>query len=338
LSTGDSQERHNVVVPLSPALVGHRRSTTTAPPRAPTPDRADEGKPPARTPSPPDAHAAPGTTGAPGVAPTSHAGASTGSSTAHRVPLADDDFAPPRRRRGWIRAIALLMVLLVVGAAGTGIGYHFWYESTYFVVTDNAQVNGDLVQVGSLNPGRIVATRFEVGQPVQAGQEMAVVRIPQELSMPMGGTMVLEEPSAGDRLASVRAPFTGLVVARLSHVGGTVSAGQPIYAIVDPNRVWIRANIEETKVGRLQSGQAVDVYVDVLGQTFEGRVMAITPASTATFTLLPSQNASGNFVKVTQLVPVKIQVNPAGQMLPLGTSATVRIKVREPGGGVPWQP
>ena len=89
---------------------------------------------------------------------------------------------------------------------------------------------------------------------------------------------------------------------------------------------------------RLQSGQAVDVYVDALSQSFEGRVMAITPASAATFSLLPSQNASGNFVKVTQLVPVKIQVNTGGQVLPLGTSATVRIKVREPGGGLPWEP
>jgi multidrug resistance efflux pump len=242
------------------------------------------------------------------------------------------------RRGGLVRALALLVVLLVVGGVGTVVGYHFWYESTYFVVTDNAQVTGDLIQVGSLNAGRIVATRFEVGQPIQAGQEMAVIRIPQELDMPMGGTMVLEEPSAGDRLASVRAPFSGLVVARLSHVGGTVSAGQPIYAIVDPNRVWIRANIEETKLARVVPGQAVDVYMDALGYAFEGRVMAITPASAATFSLLPSQNASGNFVKVTQLVPIKIQVSTSGQMLPLGTSATVRIKVREPGGGVPWEP
>ena len=132
--------------------------------------------------------------------------------------------------------------------------------------------------------------------------------------------------------------FTGIVVARLSHVGGTVAAGQPIYSLVDPSRVWIKANIEETKLARLQPGQPVDVYVDALGYHFEGRVMAITPASAATFSLLPSQNASGNFVKVTQLVPVKIEVNAAGATLPLGTSATVRIKVREPGGGVPWQP
>ena len=156
--------------------------------------------------------------------------------------------------------------------------------------------------------------------------------------MPMGGTMVREEPAAGDRLASVRAPFSGVIVARLSHVGGTVAAGQPIYSMVDPNRVWIRANIEETKLARLRAGQEVSVHVDALGHALNGRVAAITPASAATFSLLPSQNASGNFVKVTQLVPVKILVESAGEVLPLGTSATVRIKVREPGGGVPWEP
>ncbi len=256
----------------------------------------------------------------------------------HRVTAIDDELMQPRRRRGWGRILGLLIVLLVVGAVGTGAGYHYWYESTYFVVTDNASVTGDLVQVGSLNAGRIVAARLEVGQAVQTGQELAVIRIPQELEMPMGGTMVLEEPSSGDRLASVRSPLSGLVVARSSHVGGTVSAGQPIYSLVDPNRVWIKANIEETKLNRLQAGQMVDVYVDALGYTFPGRVTAITPASAATFSLLPSQNASGNFVKVTQLVPVKIQVDTGGMLLPLGTSATVRIKVREPGGGVPWNP
>jgi hypothetical protein len=335
VSTGDTpttHARHIVVVTPLPVFAGHRRSTTTAPTRAPTPDRAGQGQPPARGPTPTDTPAAPSPAGAAGAA--THASSGPG----RHISLPDEELPAPRRRRGLVRALALLVVLLVVGAAGTAVGYHFWYESTYFVVTDNAQVTGDLIQVGSLNAGRIVAARFEVGQPVQFGQEMAVIRIPQEVGMPMGGTMVLEEPAAGDRLASVRAPFSGMVVARLSHVGGTVSAGQPIYAIVDPNRVWIRANIEETKLARVQPGQSVDVYMDALGYSFEGRVMAITPASAATFSLLPSQNASGNFVKVTQLVPIKIQVNTGGQVLPLGTSATVRIKVREPGGGVPWEP
>lgn len=274
----------------------------------------------------------------PANAPATGPTASASAAQPHRQPAPIDELPPPPRRRGWARAIALLAVLLVVGVVGSAIGFHFWYEGTYFVVTDNAQVTGDLIQVGSLNAGRIVAARFEVGQAVQAGQEMAVIRIPQELDMAMGGTIVLEEPSAGDRLASVRAPFSGVVVARLSHVGGTVAAGQPIYSVVDPNGVWIKANIEETKLARLQAGQVVDVHVDALGHGVVGRVAAITPASAATFSLLPSQNASGNFVKVTQLVPIKIQVDPAGQILPLGTSATVRIKVREPDGGVPWNP
>jgi multidrug resistance efflux pump len=232
------------------------------------------------------------------------------------------------------------VVLLVVGTASTFIGYHFWYESTYFVVTDNAQVTGDLIQVGSLNAGRIVAARFEVGQQVQAGQEMAIIRIPQEVEMPMGGTMVLEEPAAGDRLAAVRAPFTGVVVARLSHVGGTVAAGQPIYSLVDPRQVWIRANIEEAQAWRVEIGQQAEIHVDALNRNFVGQVDAITPASAATFSLLPANNASGNFTKVTQYVPVKIMVDTRGVMLPLGTSVVVRIKVREPASEypLPWQP
>jgi multidrug efflux pump subunit AcrA (membrane-fusion protein) len=345
----------------SPASAGLRRPATTAPTRAPKPERADQGHgleaapagPPSDAPTingAGDSVSAPGAAG-PGSQPgtaadrpattapaASPAAVSAPSLPPHRQPAPFDELPPAPRKRGWVRAIALLAVILVVGTVGSAIGFHFWYEGTYFVVTDNAQVTGDLIQVGSLNAGRIVTARFEVGQAVQAGQEMAVIRIPQELDMAMGGTMVLEEPSAGDRLASVRAPFSGVVVARLSHVGGTVAAGQPIYSVVDPNRVWIKANIEETKLARLQAGQAVDVHVDALGHGVAGRVAAITPASAATFSLLPSQNASGNFVKVTQLVPVKIQVDAAGLILPLGTSATVRIKVREPDGGVPWNP
>jgi multidrug resistance efflux pump len=126
----------------------------------------------------------------------------------------------------------------------------------------------------------------------------------------------------------------------MGYVGGTVAAGQPIYALVDPAQVWVKANIEESSAWRVQIGQVVDVHVDALNRDFTGRIDAITPASAATFSLLPSNNASGNFTKVTQYVPVKIAVDSPGVVLPLGTSVEVRIHVREPSSEhpLPWQP
>ena len=114
-------------------------------------------------------------------------------------------------------------------------------------------------------------------------------------------------------------------------------AGQAMYAIIDPNRVWVNANIEEAKVARVRVGQPVEVHVDATGQTVNGRVMSIAPASAATFSLLPQNNASGNFTKVTQYVPVKIAVETGDAVLPLGTSVAVKIRVASEQSIFPWQ-
>jgi multidrug resistance efflux pump len=247
--------------------------------------------------------------------------------------------AAPRAAGRRRRLLLLIPILLLVGALSLTVGYRYWYESTYFVITDNAQVAGDLVQVGSLNAGRLVAARVEVGEYVRKDQELALVAIPQQVgATPFGNAPRMDVTGTSDSLVPVRAPVAGLVAARTGAVGSTVSAGQSIYALVDPQQVWVRANVEETKVARVRPGQAVEVHVDALGRSFAGQVVAVTPASAATFSLLPVQNVSGNFIKVTQLVPVKIAVYGGEAALPLGTSATVRIRVREPGGGLPWQP
>ena len=258
---------------------------------------------------------------------------------AEQKPQPEQPKAPPAKKRR--RLLMLIPILLVVlGVAGI-MGYRYWYSSTYFIDTDNASITGDLVQVGSLNAGRIVATRVDIGRPVQAGQEIAVVAMPQEI----GSTVQGAGPKIGvtgttDTLVSVYAPLTGVVAARMGYVGGTVAAGQPIYALIDPSQVWVKANIEESSAWRLEVGQAVDVHVDALNRDFVGRVDAITPACASTFSLLPSNNASGNFTKVTQYVPVKIVVDSRGVVLPLGTSVEVRIHVREPESAypLPWQP
>lgn len=246
---------------------------------------------------------------------------------------------PKKSKRG--RLLFLFPILLVILAVGGWLGYRYWYDSTYFISTDNASVTGDLVQVGSLNAGRIVATRVDIGKTVQAGQEIAVVAMPQEIgSTAQGAGPKIGVTGTTDTLVSVYSPLTGMVAARMGYVGGTVAAGQPIYALVDPSQIWIKANIEESSAWRVALGQTVEVHVDALNRDFTGRVDAITPASAATFSLLPANNASGNFTKVTQYVPVKIVVDTRGVVLPLGTSVELRIHVREPGSEfpLPWQP
>ena len=254
----------------------------------------------------------------------------------------DPELAPRRSRGKRKRLLLLVPILFVALGVATLLGYRYWYESTYFVLTENASVTGDLVQVGSLNAGRIVATRVDVGRPVREGQEIAVVAMPREV----GSTAVGAAPRMGitgtdDSLVPVYSPLNGIVAARLGHVGGTVTAGQPIFYLVDPAQVWVRANIEEASAWRVQVGQTALIHVDALNRDFYGHVDAITPASAATFSLLPANNASGNFTKVTQYVPVKIVVDDArGVVLPLGTSVVVRIQVRAPSSDfpLPWQP
>jgi multidrug resistance efflux pump len=318
----------------------------SVPPRERTP--IQDGVPAAPTVAPPDGRPAAPPDGKPTTLPSGRPSApsearpvsapATSRTNGHpREASSPTPGAPPRtrRRRLWL----LLPILLIVGAIATTLGYRYWYDSTYFVMTENAQVTGDMVQVGSLNAGRLLATRVEVGDQIRQGQEIAVVGIPQQVgAVPFSSAPVLQETGGLDTQVPVRAPLTGIVAARMGSVGGTVSVGQPIYAVVDPTQVWVKANIEEDKVARLRAGQSVEVHVDALGQSFPGRVEAITPASAATFSLLPSGNTSGNFTKVTQLVPVKISVDSGGQVLPLGTSVEVKIQVRQPGGGLPWLP
>jgi multidrug efflux pump subunit AcrA (membrane-fusion protein) len=280
----------------------------------------------------------PGLAIAPGPAP-----ASAPTPASRAVPNLESAEAYRAKTRSRRKRFLLLIPILLIAACATALfGYRYWYQSTYFVITENASVTGDLVQVGSLNAGRIVATRVDVGRMVQAGQEIAVVAMPQEVggSGANGSAPRMGITGTSDALVPVFAPLTGIVAARMGHVGGTVTAGQPIYSLVDPRQVWIRANIEEAMAWRVEVGQLAEIHVDALNRDFSGQVDAVTPASAATFSLLPANNASGNFTKVTQYVPVKIVVDTRGVVLPLGTSVEVRIKIREPGSEypLPWQP
>lgn len=128
----------------------------------------------------------------------------------------------------------------------------------------------------------------------------------------------------------VKAPVAGVVAVKSADAGEVVAAGQPLFSIVNLSDVWVAANIEETSVGRVHTGEAVDFTVDAYpGRRFKGTVVEVGSATGSQFALIPADNASGNFTKVTQRLPVKIKVIDAGDsILKPGMSADVKIHVR----------
>jgi membrane fusion protein (multidrug efflux system) len=131
----------------------------------------------------------------------------------------------------------------------------------------------------------------------------------------------------------VRAPVDGVVSKRSVEVGQVVQIGQPLLAIVPLHEVWVLANFKETQLSRVRPGMKVEVEVDGYpGKRFTGVVDSISAGTGSRFSLLPPENATGNWVKVVQRVPVKIVLdtreigNP--QALRAGMSAVVTIKVK----------
>ena len=111
--------------------------------------------------------------------------------------------------------------------------------------------------------------------------------------------------------ATVKAPIRGVVSRKGINAGQVVQAGQPLLAIVDVDHVWVTANFKETQLRNMRAGQNATVDVDAYGgREYKGRVDSIAGATGARFSLLPPENATGNFVKVVQRVPVKIALEP----------------------------
>ena len=111
--------------------------------------------------------------------------------------------------------------------------------------------------------------------------------------------------------ATVRAPADGLVSRRTVELGQVVQPGQPLMAVTSLGDVWVTANFKETQLTHMAAGQRAEVEVDAYGRTYAGHVESISPATGAMFSLLPPDNATGNFVKVVQRVPVKIVLDNA---------------------------
>lgn len=127
---------------------------------------------------------------------------------------------------------------------------------------------------------------------------------------------------------SVLAPTDGTIAKRSVHPGQFVQPGQSLLVLVaSPEKSWIRANLKETQVHAIKPGQTVKVRIDAYpSQLWDGKVIGVFPSSGSVLSLLPPENATGNFTRIVQRIPVKISVlhKPAYPLLP-GMSATVTV-------------
>jgi len=109
---------------------------------------------------------------------------------------------------------------------------------------------------------------------------------------------------------SIVAPGDGVVTKKSVEVGQIVQPGQGLFTLIPLNDVWVTANFKETQLGKVRPGDKAEIDVDMYGQTFKGHVDSIAGATGARMSLLPPENATGNYVKVVQRIPVKIVLDP----------------------------
>ena len=157
----------------------------------------------------------------------------------------------------------------------------------------------------------------------------------------------LEEAKLNLSYCDVVAEIDGVVTRRNVNPGNNVVSGQSLMALRSLTEIWVDANFKETQLGELRIGQSVDLDVDMYGsrQHFKGRISGFTMGTGSTLALLPAENATGNFVKVVQRLPVRIELvnyNPDTAPLFIGLSVTPEVLIKEaptgPNAGALLQP
>lgn len=199
--------------------------------------------------------------------------------------------------------IGLLVILVLIAG-----GVYFYYQSSSFVKTDEAHVQGDRTQIVASAAG--VLNDWNVNEGDQVSEDDKVAKVKGE---------------SGSQ--DVKTISDGTIVKNEAQDGELVQAGQALAQVIDMDNLYITANIKETDLSEIEVNDKVDIKVDGdPGSTFEGTVEKIGYATNSTFDLLPQTNASGNYTKTTQKIQVKISINnPSDKVLP-GMNASVKIE------------
>jgi multidrug resistance efflux pump len=213
------------------------------------------------------------------------------------------------------RKILIIGILIAIVLALGGIVFYYWYENTYYVSTDDARVSADLVSVTPQISGKLLELNVSEGDAVIENQILAR----QEMN---------NLPDSSIDQSLVRAPISGIVINKQGTIGEIWAPGQTLVTLIDPNKLYITANIEETKLGKIRVGQTVDITIDQYNsQKFTGKIKSVGEATNSALSLI-SASTSGTFTKVVQRIPIKIELDKFNNKMIPGTSAVVKVHVK----------
>lgn len=213
------------------------------------------------------------------------------------------------------RKTLIIGILMVMVVALGGIVYYYWYQNTNYVSTEDARVSVDFVSVTPQISGKLLELNVDEGDRVTKNEILA--------SQDMNGL-----PDTSVEQSLVRSPINGIVIKKQGTVGELLSPGQTLITLMDPSKIYITANIEETKLGKVKVGQLVEITIDQYSsKKFTGKVKSIGEVSNSALSLL-SSSTSGTFTKVVQRVSIKIELDDFDSKILPGTNAVVKIHVK----------
>lgn len=201
-------------------------------------------------------------------------------------------------------------------------------------VTGVQQATNDLAQAqaGAGQAGALVsASQAQLAQALTGGDQSKIKQAQANTGSAQASAAQAALDIARLQLSYtiITAPVDGVVSKKSVNVGDTVASGQPVMAIASQTGLWVVANLKETQLTAVRPGQPVVIKVDAFPhQVFKGTVSSISPATGATFALIPPDNASGNFTKVVQRIPIRIDIDPTSDpthLLRQGLSAVIAI-------------
>ncbi len=207
-----------------------------------------------------------------------------------------------------------------------------------------------LVASGAVSAEELAHARDQLSA-AQAALSASQGQLSRNRAMVDSGNPVAEQPQVRAAAAQVRqaylalqrasivAPVSGYVAQRHVQLGQRVQPGASLMTIVPLEQMWVEANFKETQLGNMRIGQPVEVHADLYGDdvTFDGSIGSLGMGTGSAFSLLPAQNASGNWIKIVQRVPVRIDLEPAQlaeHPLRMGLSMSVDVDVHAQDGAV----